>query len=107
MSFKHDLTLVELLDKRAIETPGAPWAKLPSSTETYDDGFRCITLAMLANAVDHLAHLIRDAEVDGHVSSTLAYFGPWDPRFVMLVLAAKKAGHKVSVQRRHVQLSIQ
>lgn len=87
--------LVTMLQTMSIERPNQAWAKVPKSTITYDEGFCRITYRQLAKSADSLAGFIEGQIGTGHGLSTLAYFGPRDPRFSMLILAASKAGHKV------------
>ncbi|KAL9055571.1 MAG: hypothetical protein Q9162_003468 [Coniocarpon cinnabarinum] len=95
--FDSKRLLPNVLDGLAAEQPGHCWAKIPVSATTYDSGYRSLTYAQLANAVDHLAWRLVETLGQGQRCPTLAYFGPWDPRYVMLVFAANKAGYKVSL----------
>ena len=89
--------LNHMVDDLARLTPSATWAETPISTTSYEPGFRKITYRMLANAVNGVAWWMHQSLGPGHDFETLAYFGPWDIRYVLLLLGAVKAGYKVSI----------
>ena len=97
--------VVNILANLASQHPNDTWAKVPKSTTTYEAGYRCISYSQLQHAVDILAHHIVDALGPGQAFPTLAYFGLWDPRFTMLILAAHKAGYKVSLCQKELSCS--
>ena len=68
------------------------------STTSYESGFRKITYCMLANAIDGVAWWLQQSLGLGQEFETLAYFGPWDIRYIVLLLGAVKVGYKVSSQ---------
>lgn len=90
--------LNHMVDDLARLTPSAVWVEMPISTTSYEHGFRKITYRMLANAVNGVAWWMRRTLGPGHDFETLAYFGPWDIRYVLLLLGAVKAGYKVSIR---------
>lgn len=83
-----------ILDRLAATTPNAPYAEYPNSPLTYDDGYRCITYAELANAVNCCASFLLDKLGPGK-HSVLPYIGPNDLRYIALILGATKAGYTV------------
>jgi acyl-CoA synthetase (AMP-forming)/AMP-acid ligase II len=91
-----------LVDEIAQTEPNAVWAEFPASATTYSDGFVPITYRQLSNAVNGVAWCLFDAlgPADGKSFDTLAYLGPNDWRYMILVLAAVKAGYKVSAPSR-------
>ena len=90
--------LNHVVDDLARLTPSAVWAEMPISTTTYEHGYRKITYRMLANAVNGVAWWMHRTLGPGHEFETLAYFGPWDIRYVLLLLGAVKAGYKVGAR---------
>ena len=88
--------LNHMVDDIARATPSAVWAETPISTASYEPGFRKITYAMLANAINGVAWWMRQTLGPAHDFETLAYFGPWDIRYILLLLGSVKAGYKVS-----------
>ena len=89
--------LNHMVDDLARLTPSAVWTEMPVSTTGYERGFRKITYRMLANAINGVAWWIHQSLGPGYEFETLAYFGPWDIRYVLLLLGAVKAGYKVSI----------
>lgn len=85
-----------MVDDIARVRPTAVWAEMPISTTSYGPGFRKITYSMFANAINGVAWWMHRFLGPGQDFETLAYFGPWDMRHVLLVLGAVKAGYKVS-----------
>ncbi|KAL3446441.1 putative NRPS-like enzyme [Aspergillus insuetus] len=86
--------LPALLDYRAAHTPDRIWAKFPASSTSYEDGFRAATYAQMRNAVDRVAWLLREQIGQSTTFETLAYMGPGDLRYHIVLLAAVKAGYK-------------
>ena len=98
--------LNHMVDNLARLTPSDTWVEMPISTTTYEQGFRKITYRMLANAVNGVAWWIHRTLGPSHEFETLAYFGPWDIRYVLLLLGAVKAGYKVSNRTDQVPLPV-
>lgn len=88
--------LNHMVDDIARVRPCSVWAEMPVSTTSYEAGFRKITYRMLANAINGAAWWMHESLGPGKEFETLAYFGPWDIRYVVLLLGAVKAGYKVS-----------
>jgi len=88
--------LPTLLENRANVEPNGIFAKIPLSTTTYAQGFRSVTNAELCNAINRVAWLIDGQFGKGHNFPTLAYLGPSDLRYSIVVVAAIKAGYKAS-----------
>ncbi|KAL1969205.1 hypothetical protein VTN77DRAFT_459 [Rasamsonia byssochlamydoides] len=83
-----------ILDYLAAVDPDGLFAEYPISAVSYQEGYRSITYSAFANAVNGLAHWIR--ETLGKPSreyEVLAYIGPNDLRYPALVLDAVKAGY--------------
>jgi acyl-coenzyme A synthetase/AMP-(fatty) acid ligase len=84
-----------LIDGLAQTRPEATWAKIPKDELTYESGYRKVSYKMMANAINGLAWWIKDELGESQSFETLAYFGLWDPRYILLLLAAVKVGYKV------------
>ena len=106
LQFSEDLTppqalpqrkqlLNHIVDGLAQVRPESTWAKVPKDLDTYDGGYRKISYKMMANAINGLAWWIKNELGESKTFETLAYFGTWDPRYILLLLAAVKAGYKV------------
>lgn len=88
--------LCHVVDGMAKARPQALYAEFPYLVSSYDSGFRRITYAMFANAIDGLSRWIYQTLGPGQNFPTLAYMGPNDLRYNALILAAVKTGYKVS-----------
>ena len=95
MSDKRQL-LPSILDHRAQSSPGGIWAKYPASDTTYKSGFKTATNNQVANAVNIVAWKLKDLVGDTQGFPTIAYLGPNDLRYYVVMLAAIKVGCKVS-----------
>jgi hypothetical protein len=84
-----------LIDGLAHTRPEASWARIPKNESSYEDGYRKVSYKMMANAINGLAWWIKDELGESKGFETLAYFGSWDPRYILLLLGAVKAGYKV------------
>ena len=96
--------LNRMVDDIARVRPTAVWAEMPVSTTSYGPGFRKITYRMFANAINGVAWWMHHSLGPGQDFETLAYFGPWDMRYCLLLLGAVKAGYKVSTLSRRALL---
>ena len=90
------LLLNHLVDERAKYTPNAVWAEIPKSIGSYEQGFRQVTYSDLANAVNGAAGWLKERFGGRPRFTTIAYFGHWDIHYAVFLLAAVKAGFKVS-----------
>jgi acyl-coenzyme A synthetase/AMP-(fatty) acid ligase len=88
--------LNHIVDGLAQVRPESIWAKIPRDPLSYDAGYRKITYRMMANAINGMAWWIKSELGESKRFETLAYFGPWDPRYIIVLLASVKAGYKVS-----------
>ena len=86
--------LNHIIDGLARVKPSTPYAEIPVSTVSYDEGYRRITYGALANAVNGVAWLLHNELGPGNFD-TLTYFGPSDFRYNVMILGAVKAGYKV------------
>ncbi|KAF4631134.1 hypothetical protein G7Y89_g6998 [Cudoniella acicularis] len=87
--------LNHIIDGLAQVRPESIWAKIPNDMSSYDAGYRKITYKMMANAINGMAWWIKSELGVSQNFETLAYFGTWDPRYIILLLGAVKAGYKM------------
>lgn len=89
--------LNHVVDGLANTRPFSVWAEIPKCSTSYEAGFRRVTYRALSNAINGIAWWLHDILGQGKDFETLAYFGLWDIRYVVLLLGAVKAGYKVSL----------
>ena len=92
--------LPNIVDGMAKSRPEALYAETPASYSSYDGGYRKITYRDLANAVNGVAWLLNEQLGPGREFETLAYVGPNDLSYPIVILAAVKTGYKVSLELR-------
>ena len=91
------LTLPQLIDKVAEQTPNRVFVSLPAGVDIEDE-YRDYTYQDFARAIDNCAWWIDETIGRGTTFNTLAYIGSQDIRYALLILAAIKTGHKVFFQ---------
>lgn len=94
--FEKPDILINIVDCRAKRTPRALYAEFPVSATTYEEGYKKITYEDFANAVNGAAWWLEKTLGRSENFDTLAYIGPNDLRYNVLILGAIKAGYKVS-----------
>ncbi|KAI1383800.1 acetyl-CoA synthetase-like protein [Hypoxylon trugodes] len=84
-----------IIDGFAKTDPGREAFTIPRSSDP-KDGWRSITFKEYANAINHSAHKIVEACGTPSPGSfpTIAYIGPNDARYIVILIAAIKAGYK-------------
>ena len=87
--------LNHVIDEIAAAEPDSPCLEIPVSEATYELGFRSVTRQQFASAVNGAAWWLEESLGRGRDFQTLAYFGPWDVRYNILLFAAVKVGYKV------------
>jgi hypothetical protein len=92
---KKDI-LVNIVDYMARKAPRALYPEFPISPTSYKAGLRKIPYGDLANAVNGVAWWLEKILGKGRNFETLAYVGPNDMRYNVMILGAVKAGYKVS-----------
>jgi acyl-CoA synthetase (AMP-forming)/AMP-acid ligase II len=90
--------LTHLIDERAASYHRRPFFSLPK-TNNLADGYEDISYANFANAINKLATWILKEIGRSCTFQTLVYIGPMDLRYQILVMAAVKTGHVVSLPR--------
>ncbi|KIA75602.1 hypothetical protein HK57_00616 [Aspergillus ustus] len=85
-----------IIDATAAATPDADCLLIPRTPGKPSDGWKPVSWAEVANAVNYVAHmLIREAGTPTPGAfPTIAYIGLDDPRYVLFIMGAIKAGFK-------------
>ncbi|KAB5562844.1 hypothetical protein GE09DRAFT_1172045 [Coniochaeta sp. 2T2.1] len=87
--------LVNILDDVARKDPQRTWLMIPRSGHT-SDGWKPVTFKTAANAINRIARKL--TEIMGTPAKgqfpTIAYIGPSDVRYVIIMFGAVKAGYK-------------
>ena len=87
--------LPTIIDETAATEPDLIWAEYPKSRTTYADGFNTVTYRQFANAINGTAWWLQKTLGSPEGFPTLAYVGPNDVRYQLLLIGAIKAGFKV------------
>jgi acyl-CoA synthetase (AMP-forming)/AMP-acid ligase II len=83
-----------LIDEIAQQTPKRVFCSIPKSSNLRD-GFLDITFQDFARATNRTAGWLEENFGRSYSFETLAYIGPSDLRYLIMVLAASKVGYKV------------
>lgn len=88
--------MTDIIDNNAKHNPTRPWIYVPGSTNP-KDGWKPITFADGANAINRVAHKIVEASGPSAYGTwpTIAYIGPNDIRYIIFMFGAIKAGYQV------------
>ncbi|PWY72566.1 hypothetical protein BO83DRAFT_445576 [Aspergillus eucalypticola CBS 122712] len=92
--------LIDVVSKTAGDIPSKIWGSIARNPMDAVDGYDDISFSRPATAVDRAAFWIRDHIGKGISEAqskfeTLAYLGPPDSRYIILALAAVKAGFQM------------
>ncbi|KAI4091535.1 MAG: hypothetical protein LQ339_008106 [Xanthoria mediterranea] len=87
--------LNHIVDGTAATRPSAVYAEVPKSFDSYEPGYQRITYRALANAINGVAWWLHQKLGPGQDHQTLAYIGPNDLTYVIMILGAVKAGYKM------------
>uniref|UniRef100_A0A093XUV8 L-aminoadipate-semialdehyde dehydrogenase n=2 Tax=Talaromyces marneffei TaxID=37727 RepID=A0A093XUV8_TALMA len=79
---------------RAHQNPDGAWAQYPVSEHTYATGLQTATNQQAYNAINKVAWLLHNQLGPSSNFETIAYIGPFDPRYFIVVIAAIKVGYK-------------
>jgi acyl-CoA synthetase (AMP-forming)/AMP-acid ligase II len=104
MAPNYDITaygkrlLPHIVDERARSGYQRPFALYPHS-KVLGEGFRAVSYAQLANAVNRAAWWL-EAKItrDEEKEKPVAYLGPNDLRYIIFLLATMKTGRKVNYE---------
>ena len=86
--------LPSLVDRAAAENPQRVFCYSPKGSK-YSDGWTTVRMPDLARAVNRGAHWLVDTLGAPNDFETLAYMGPNDARYFILILASVKAGFRL------------
>ena len=86
--------LAKYVDYLAMSDPDRRFALIPRS-EDVNDGFREVTIHDIARAVNSMSWWIKKHLGPAREEETIAYMGSNDIRYIVLILASNKTGHKV------------
>lgn len=92
--------LNHIVDGTAATRPSAVYAEVPKSFDSYEPGYQRITYRALANAINGVAWWLHHKLGPGQDHQTLAYIGPNDLTYVIMILGAVKAGYKVILEEK-------
>ena len=82
------------VDEIARTTPDKIFACIPR-TNDLKDGFEDVTFGGFARAANRIAWWLERSLGKSSTFETLAYIGPFDLRYFILLVAAPKVGYKV------------
>lgn len=88
--------IVSLIDQYAADEPEKLYASVPRNEEDLSQGFKDITYAQLANAINNASWWLESTlgKSNGNFE-TFAYVGPKDLMYQILAVAAAKVGRRV------------
>lgn len=86
--------LINVIEERVKCAPNHTFMHYPPK-DWESTGYRTITMSQYARAVDRMAHWLDSQLGDAISSKTIAYHGPNDPRYAIMVPAAIKTGRRV------------
>lgn len=92
--YGHRLVPV-LIDEIATESPEKVFASIPKSVRL-QEGYTDVTYRDFSRAIDRAAAFLDDTFGKSGNFETLAYLGPVDLRYFILICAASKIGYKVN-----------
>lgn len=88
--------LPNILDERAASGYARPVAMFPKYKDV-TDGFRTISYAQLANAVNRACWWLEETMPSSEEKAgSFSYFGPNDLRYLIFMIATMKTGRKVN-----------
>lgn len=87
-----------VISSHARLNPDKTWGSIPISASTASQGYEDVSFARLNYAISRAAEwMVQSIEPDRCVKfEALAYIGPPDARYIILAVAAIKAGFQVS-----------
>lgn len=92
----------QVIDEIASTDPLREAFQFPR-TDNPKDGWRSMTFKDYANAINRCARMINEIcgeAIEGSFP-TIAYIGPQDARYVVMIFAAVKVGYRVGLQTFH------
>lgn len=95
---------VNTIDQLAAAEPSRPWLYIPRSAKP-QDGWQPVTFGEYANAINRTAQWLVDELGQGQDFPTIAYIGPNDVRYTVILAASVKAGFQVSCYNVFLEFS--
>jgi acyl-CoA synthetase (AMP-forming)/AMP-acid ligase II len=86
-------SVINIIDDDAANDPNRPFIFIPRSMQPHD-GWEPVTYKQMTNAINHVAHTIRQmvsSDIREDNFPTIAYIGPNDVRYIIIMLACIKA----------------
>lgn len=87
--------LPQVIHQNAQNDPDGIFARVPAGNK-YSDGYRDVSKVQFARAVDYTASLIKQHMGQNKYFEAIAYIGPQDLRYSVVVVAGIKTGYKGS-----------
>ena len=84
------------IDELAHQNPNAVWISISSARPA--EGFRDVTWGEGANAINRAAWWLESKLGNGSGQGPIAYMGPQDIRYILLLVAAIKTKHRASTK---------
>ena len=81
------------IDRQAKEIPNKVFASIPRSSDL-SKGFRDATMKDFAQSIDRLCAYLEPLIGYSKTFNTIAYYGPPDMRYLIVIIAVNKLGHK-------------
>ncbi|KAF2094210.1 acetyl-CoA synthetase-like protein [Rhizodiscina lignyota] len=108
MAIESGRLLPVVVDEVARKDPSRVWASVPKEGTTIANGFRDITFKNLAAAINHLCWHLGPKLGQSTNYTTVAYFGPADPSWHIVMLSLAKLGFKLlcSAGRNSLQMHL-
>ena len=85
-----------LVDVIAYSEPQRPFVSVPRSSNL-QEGYQDVSYSAFAKAVNRFSWWIEKELGQGQPPKTIFYLGPLDLRYLIILLAAAKTGHVVSI----------
>jgi hypothetical protein len=91
--------LVNAVDEKAESVPDSPWILYANSSSwEQEGGYQTITWRQFGNAINKAARwLDSNLPRTNPAPQTIAYLGPNDPRYYILIVAAAKSKQRVNI----------
>lgn len=89
--------VANVIETKAKTIPNAPWLMYANSSAwEQEGGYKTITWKQCANAINKMAHFLdENIPIQNPGRQTIAYQGPNDPRYYIIMAAAAKSKRTV------------
>ena len=95
--------LPSLIDEIAEKDPKRPYVSIPR-TSNPQDGYRDISFLSFARSINRCSRWIEEQIGRGEKFETLAYMGPQDLMYAILVISSIKTGYKARTSTSLISL---